>query len=98
MYRIFFQHGLKYILSRLTRTKKLHSFPSRLSQFPPPSYTSQEEVMRLISSASKLIVAAVSNTGHATLIIKEVTEHFPLLHLNNKFPINCNDKGSDFAL
>ncbi|XP_073218412.1 uncharacterized protein [Lepidochelys kempii] len=40
------------------KIKKLHSFPSRLSQFPPPPYTSQEEVMRLISSASKLIVAA----------------------------------------
>ncbi|XP_065414992.1 uncharacterized protein LOC101946803 isoform X3 [Chrysemys picta bellii] len=47
------------VLVRSTkRTKKLHSFPSRLSQFPPPPYTSQEEVMRLISSASKLIVAA----------------------------------------
>ncbi|XP_044836024.1 uncharacterized protein LOC123344186 isoform X3 [Mauremys mutica] len=47
------------VLARSTkRTKKLHSFPSRLSQFPPPPYTSQEEVMRLISSASKLIVAA----------------------------------------
>ncbi|XP_039346460.1 uncharacterized protein LOC120372946 isoform X3 [Mauremys reevesii] len=47
------------VLARSTKgTKKLHSFPSRLSQFPPPPYTSQEEVMRLISSASKLIVAA----------------------------------------
>ncbi|XP_050823693.1 uncharacterized protein LOC127058159 isoform X3 [Gopherus flavomarginatus] len=47
------------VLVRSTkRTKKLHSFPSRLSQFPPSPYTSQEEVMRLISSASKLIVAA----------------------------------------
>ncbi|XP_074925357.1 uncharacterized protein LOC116836517 isoform X2 [Chelonoidis abingdonii] len=47
------------VLVRSTkRTKKLHSFPSRLSQFPPSPYTSQEEVMRLISSVSKLIVAA----------------------------------------
>ncbi|XP_067407594.1 uncharacterized protein [Emydura macquarii macquarii] len=46
------------ILLRSTkRTKKLHSFPSKLPEVPLP-YTSKEEVMRLISSASKLIVAA----------------------------------------
>ncbi|CAM5088678.1 unnamed protein product [Natator depressus] len=53
------QQEMKIIKKKIgTIIKKLHSFPSRLSQFPPLPYTSQEEVMRLISSASKLIVAA----------------------------------------